>query len=318
MIDSKDISVVVQGAIDKENTPKCLKSIRKYLPNAEIILSTWEGSDISGLDYDILVENKDPGAANYVRSDGAITPNNVNRQLVSTQNGLMRCKNKFAMKLRSDLILTSNKFLNYFYKFPKRTEEYQLFKERLVIPSVYTKKYSVFTKFPVLFHPSDWWFFGLREDLYTYFIDTPLAQEPEFSNGPCKYPKKIPNPKCKNKFFAEQYYCIEAIKRKFSNIEFEDWSCWNEENTTQSQLFMINNFIVLDFVEHGIYSKKHIGVLRKNNGLSIMKGLVSHRNFLKDYKKYCDNNFSISFRYRKFWQTIEAKLLKRFKRKNII
>ena len=62
MIDSKDISVVVQGAVNKNETPKCLKSIRKFLPNAEIILSTWEGSDTKNLDYDILVLNKDPKA----------------------------------------------------------------------------------------------------------------------------------------------------------------------------------------------------------------------------------------------------------------
>ena len=42
MIKSEDISVVVQGAIDKVNTPKCLESIRKVLPRAEIVLSTWE------------------------------------------------------------------------------------------------------------------------------------------------------------------------------------------------------------------------------------------------------------------------------------
>lgn len=37
IIDTKDISVVVQGAIDKGYTPLCLKSIRKYLPESEII-----------------------------------------------------------------------------------------------------------------------------------------------------------------------------------------------------------------------------------------------------------------------------------------
>ena len=35
---SNDITVVVQGAIDRKLTPKCLKSIRKHLPDAEIIL----------------------------------------------------------------------------------------------------------------------------------------------------------------------------------------------------------------------------------------------------------------------------------------
>ena len=78
-IKSKDISVVVQGAINSEVTPKCLESIRKYLPEAEIILSTWEGSDVVGLDYDKLVLNKDPGTFIYKRSNGAITENNMNR-----------------------------------------------------------------------------------------------------------------------------------------------------------------------------------------------------------------------------------------------
>ena len=58
----KNISVVVQGPILPFQTAICLKSIRKFLPKAEIILSTWEGSNINDLDYDVLVLNKDPGA----------------------------------------------------------------------------------------------------------------------------------------------------------------------------------------------------------------------------------------------------------------
>ena len=59
-IDTKDISVVVQGAIDKGYTPLCLKSIIKYLPESEIILSTWEGSEVDNLDYDVLILSEDP------------------------------------------------------------------------------------------------------------------------------------------------------------------------------------------------------------------------------------------------------------------
>lgn len=54
-IDTKDISVVVQGPIDEELTILCLNSVRKYLPDSEIILSTWKNSNIKNLDYDILV-----------------------------------------------------------------------------------------------------------------------------------------------------------------------------------------------------------------------------------------------------------------------
>ena len=51
-IKSEEISVIVQGPIHKKRTKKTLQSIRTNLPNAEIILSTWEGSDVKGLDFD--------------------------------------------------------------------------------------------------------------------------------------------------------------------------------------------------------------------------------------------------------------------------
>lgn len=55
VVSKHDISVVVQGAIDPHLTPMCLQSIRKHLPGAEIILSTWQNSRVDGLNYDKLV-----------------------------------------------------------------------------------------------------------------------------------------------------------------------------------------------------------------------------------------------------------------------
>ena len=50
-ITSRDISVVVQGPIHKGRTKKCLQSIRKNLPEAEIILSTWDDNCTTGLGH---------------------------------------------------------------------------------------------------------------------------------------------------------------------------------------------------------------------------------------------------------------------------
>lgn len=91
IINSQDITVVVQGPIigkpddsfEEKHTQICLQSIRKYLPKAEIVLSTWEGSDVRGLDYDVLIENKDPGKS--MMGDFSI---NCFRQIVSSINGL--------------------------------------------------------------------------------------------------------------------------------------------------------------------------------------------------------------------------------------
>jgi hypothetical protein len=88
-IDSKDISVVVQGPIHTQDnlTKRVLESVRTHLPNAELILSTWKGSEVDGLDCDILLLNDDPGAINGL--------NNVNRQIVSTRNGLQKVFGSF-------------------------------------------------------------------------------------------------------------------------------------------------------------------------------------------------------------------------------
>ena len=137
-IDTRDISMVVQGAVDKVNTPCCLKSIRKHLPGAEIVLSTWEGTDIAGLDYDQVIFNKDPGAC---RDGKTNIPNNLNRQLVSSQNGIKAARKRFCAKVRSDLIFRSSGFLNYFDKFPKRNPQYQVFRERVIFCSYFFKRY---------------------------------------------------------------------------------------------------------------------------------------------------------------------------------
>ena len=114
MIESKDISIVVQGAIDIELTTLCLKSIRKILPNSQIILSTWQGSNINDLDYDVLIENKDPGCTVCSKQNGK---NNINRQIVSTISALKAVKTKYVLKLRSDMILTNLNFIKAFIKF---------------------------------------------------------------------------------------------------------------------------------------------------------------------------------------------------------
>ena len=139
MISPKDISVIVQGVINIKETPKCLKSIRKYLPDAEIILSTWEDSDISGLDYDIVVLNQDPGAIIIEEFSHKVVYNNMNRQLLTTQEGLKKASRKYAMKLRSDLILTSDKFLKYFDEFQNRTDNYKLFERKIIVPALFTR-----------------------------------------------------------------------------------------------------------------------------------------------------------------------------------
>ena len=308
MIESEDISIVVQGAINETETIKCLKNIRKYLPNAEVILSTWEGSDVKDLNglYDILVLNKDPGFGYYYKTETKVKLNNLNRQLYSTQEGLKRATKKYAMKVRSDIILTNANFLKYFDLYPKRDKKYSLFKHKILTSTVFSRfvfnDYLNGNRFPEIkinFHVSDWWFFGLKEDLNLYF-NIPLAVEPDFSN----YYRQEENKEKLNpylyleesyiQFSPEQYFAIKCFEKHFNNVKILHAGDVSDENFELSRKFLINNFIFTEYEQSGIYAKKYL--ISKFAWLSSTYFDLYNRfrqNY--EYKRYCDSNYKLVF-----------------------
>ena len=137
-INTEDISVVVQGAVDQLTIRICLASIRKHLPGAEIILSTWEGTSIDGLDYDQVVLSKDPGGFDHNNTEYP-TKNNFNRQVFSTIQGLLLSKRKYSVKMRTDFVLESSGFLKWFNKYPARNKQYSFFKHKVICCEIYSR-----------------------------------------------------------------------------------------------------------------------------------------------------------------------------------
>lgn len=158
MIRSCDLSVVVQGAVvKKENlTQKVCESIRKFLPNSEIILSTWRESDVSAIDYDLLIENEDPGSMEsfYHGHDSVPTVNNFNRQIVSSLNGIRSATRKYVMKLRSDSMLVGDVFLDLYNRYSDNESKVGCFEPR-----------NAWGNFENQLSLCDFWFIGRKEDL---------------------------------------------------------------------------------------------------------------------------------------------------------
>lgn len=311
MINSREISVIVQGAIDKKFTPKCLESIRKYLPGAEIILSTWGGSDFEGLDYDELLLNRDPGGYrhDFAAYNQTRSMNNFNRQLVSTYSGILKANRKYCLKLRSDIILKSADFLKYWDKFEIRDSKYKLFSHRILCSSLFSRENSCpnGTGFPVPFHPSDFWFFGLIKDLEDYFRGCPRQSEREASNWDFKYPNRLPYTTPLWRFAPEQCFCINWVKKYYPDLQFEDWSDWNPENIELSNSILYNNFIFLGVEQSGLYSAKYLGV---ESHKSNIQGLITYERFQEQYKNYCDKAYKLSKRKKDY----KGKLRKHYAR----
>lgn len=193
-MDFQDITVVVQGpvqayderSIDEGITHKCLKSVRQYLPGAHIILSTWHEQDLSGLDYDELILNEDPGRniRHYTKNNKPRVLNN-NRQIVSSINGLKAVKTRYAIKLRTDNYLTSNNCIALLKQYDKRQQQDSVFEEKVVIVNTFSRKFA--KGLPVAYHLSDFFYFGLTQDLIKLW-DIPLLSDYDLQQ------QGVPNP----------------------------------------------------------------------------------------------------------------------------
>ena len=315
-INTEDISVVVQGAVDKKNTPLCLKSVRKHLPGAEIILSTWKGTDTHGLDYDQLVLSDDPGGVKDKKNKFV---NNLNRQIVSTQSGLASSERTYCFKMRSDLVLTSNSFLKHMNLYPKRDKKRIFFKERVLFCSMFFKKYLgevAHTVMPTPFHISDWLMFGLREDIMKLFDISP-AKEPENTDYFYNNKPRTIRPYyfgALHQYAPEQYILYRSLKKHLPNkdvVEFDNILSFSGENIKYYEEFVASNCIILNPYQIKIYCAKDNGMDPYKawtlNYLSlpyfVFEGLYSHEVFLEDYIKYCDENYMIpsSVKIRKFF-----------------
>lgn len=241
-IDTCDISIVVQGAIDMTCTDKCLNLLRKSFPGAEIILSTWGNSVLAGLNYDIVVINKDPGDLRYRHF-----VDNTNRQIVSTKNGLMQCTKKYSLKIRTDCMVYSPKLLSYWNEYPKRTSEYKWFSHKIILPTLYCKRYlDQYSLIPTPFHYSDWLQFGLTKDVSKIW-DIELISDKmylQYFSQKNYRGVKMQRRWFDSRFTAENYIFSSAIKREFPKIEYNSLEEYSSYTMKISEQVLINNFIL--------------------------------------------------------------------------
>ena len=148
MISSDEIAVIIQGAVIPNLLTRTIVSVRELLPDAELVLSTWNNTDISNFDCDKFVLSQDPGFIN-INLLG-----NINRQIVGRQNALKNIHKPYSLIIRSDCEIIN---LNFIKEFDGRIVSHSAGPIR--------------SKW--LYHLNDWNFFGKTEDLCDLY-DIPL------------------------------------------------------------------------------------------------------------------------------------------------
>jgi hypothetical protein len=158
-IDSSNISVIVQGPLLRgrpEGIERCLGSIRRVLPLAEVIVSTWESEQVEGLDAEKIILSQDPGCFVDHRGMGY----NLNRQLVSTLAGMRVATRPFALKFRADLALLDDSMC-VIHSASNET----LFRSPLTVTNLFIRHPE---RYPLTYHMTDIAQFGRIDDLLSF------------------------------------------------------------------------------------------------------------------------------------------------------
>lgn len=254
-IEDRDISVVIQGAINEKTFKVCIESVRKHLKNCEVVVSTWEGERVQELGVDKIVYNKDPGPNGIIRIYPEKQVSNLNRQLVSTQNGIKAASRKYILKMRTDMILEGRGFIEIYKLWGERLSPKSLLKNRMMVDGSTTLYRSAFSV-------SDWWTFGLKEDVENWYnIPLSIEEEDEVyfddNNKPNGYPM-FSDVVCR--FPPEQYICYSFL-RKYLEINYDNFLENTQENIHLTKQFIKDNLICVEATKSNVVLPKALNII---------------------------------------------------------
>ena len=307
---SHNISVVIQGPLYRHTScgggvNACITSVKKHLPHAEIIISTWPSEDLSGIDADVILTSTDPGFL----MDYDANRSNINRQIVSTVTGLKASKRDYVLKLRADHVLTGSQFTVMGAYHPSIPKVDRLLNQPITVSSLFIRDP---TKVPLLFHISDLAHFGTREDMITFWDQRLKTQDELFATQPnmnpignflgCTAMRRVP----------EQSLMLGFLAKRCFDIHLKNPSEISPELVTLSENFIAKNFTVLnwhecqiDFPKRFLKSGHSLKTVYEPKELKALVELEAHMRKAR-YRKIWLNKHLFSFTRLTWWYSLAS------------
>lgn len=244
--DSSDMSFVVQGAVcgptlgSNLYTKIMCHSIRKYFPKAEIILSTWKGEDVAGVDYDKIIYAAPIEMTYIIRDDGKVYPHTINHQIVTTKNGIALATRKYVVKVRSDLTFLGNglsKFIGKYNDYSNSPEDnvWKIFSERILCLPTYNPRKRIIYPYNIC----DWIYIGKNNDIKKLF-DIPLADVKNL-----KIRSNNLYPTIQDNMGAEQYIWTSCLRKNGLPAILDTASSTANDAIHRSEQSLANNVVLL-------------------------------------------------------------------------
>jgi hypothetical protein len=258
---NSEITFCIQGqiSISEQNinqTQALVESIEHYFPGSPIVFATWRmGSKINLQCKNRIkvIELEDPGSG--VRYFGSSQPNNINRQIRSSRAALEAAQTEYAVKIRSDMIFTSNRIRRVLQRLPHTCVSSNSFFEKYV---VVLDRLTIDPLGPLAIpmHPGDQIQAGLLADVRKYWSVDEIRYQDEnyFSSETMKNELKaglhIP------KHRAESYFWKEVV-RAHTGQDLESLVTKEEDLELSTITTFAHNIIPLNKKSIGVQSQKY-------------------------------------------------------------
>jgi hypothetical protein len=251
----EEVSFVVQGPVERDGpawTARTCAALRAFFPGAEIVLSTWAGTDPGGVEHDEVVLSEDPGPVGTNGSN-----QNVNRQLVSTLAGIRAASRPLVVKVRSDLQFHDATLLEHWGRWPERGADWRVFEERVLMPNVFARRPTYLA--PLALHPSDWSCMGTRADLELLFGVPPMTADQAHGRPPAtdigrwwgNNPERLG-------VTPEQYIWTQLLRRVKPELTLEHVWDLSPALFAATEQSLANNVAILDtYVQYGVSGPKY-------------------------------------------------------------
>ncbi|MEJ7559229.1 MAG: WavE lipopolysaccharide synthesis family protein [Pedobacter sp.] len=246
---TENLSFVVQGPVLKDSaiadgifsTKDVLSSIRTHFPGSEIILSTWKGTETSGLEYDKVILNDDPGA---IVIPGVSSPFNHNRLILSSRNGIAIASHSVVVKTRSDVMFLNNSLLKRLDYIKPLKGRYAIFRNSVLSTNYYVRNP---VRMNLLYHASDILLVGKKVDMELFFSAPLVSSESMITD------------KNDIKMVAEQHLTTSAIafieKRKNDFVSINSTFIGH---FLKSEQYLFNNFEFFSISDLGVAFPKKL------------------------------------------------------------
>lgn len=282
-IQDNDISIVMQGPIYKDNILEYANHCaiwRENLPNSEIICVVSTSDIFQNHEKNILsicdkLKNDKKIVASLekikkisdkliflgndiplysLKSDTGLC--NGNLQIEAAQAGLKYAKRKYVLRIRSDAIFFDTRFINFYEKnYLKPRGRTAIFEQRVMITNTFTLNPYAMERLP--FHWSDWFHFGLLEDVKKLWDipNIPVSNSLFYKIKPYLPYSNIFERKFFHRVGVEQHINYNFFKKHIPNLKLD---YHNDISSRDKSIEILkDNFVVCNAYDIGFFFEKY-------------------------------------------------------------